>query len=273
MARLSFAILAPYVEENLVTLTECPGKMMQYPVYNDAIETYRFECRYMAFIDLDEFIFPKTNRPIGEIVDEILSNKKNAAGLGINWQCFGSNGQDKVDYSRGVLERFTHRAESDWFAGTFQDVKGGNVFVKSVINPRCVNYMSDPHCANYLNGFNAVNGNGVNIRGGVNYPVVTDKIVINHYIIKSREEFLLKKKKGRADGNENLYEKFFSANDRNEIFDDGILKYRAARAEKFSFESDEQRINRVTNSLFQTLTQSLSEDSFVGKRKVSTENR
>ncbi len=54
-------ILAPYVEKNLVTLTDFPGKMMQYPAYEDAIEKFRFECRYMAFIDLDEFIFPKVD--------------------------------------------------------------------------------------------------------------------------------------------------------------------------------------------------------------------
>ncbi len=54
-------ILAPYVEANLVTLTDFPGKAMQYPAYEDAINKYRFESRYLAFIDLDEFIFPKNN--------------------------------------------------------------------------------------------------------------------------------------------------------------------------------------------------------------------
>ncbi len=43
--------------------------------------------------------------------------------------------------------------------------------------------------------------------------------------------------------------------DRNEIFDDGILKYRAARKKIFSFESDEQRINRVLASVFKLLTE------------------
>ena len=52
-------VLAPYVEKNLVTLTDFPGKMMQMPAYEDAIEKYRFDCRYMAFIDIDEFVYPK----------------------------------------------------------------------------------------------------------------------------------------------------------------------------------------------------------------------
>ena len=52
-------VLAPYVEKNLVTLTEFPGKMMQMPAYDDAIDKYRFNCRYMAFIDINEFVYPK----------------------------------------------------------------------------------------------------------------------------------------------------------------------------------------------------------------------
>ncbi len=53
-------VLAPYVEKNLVTLIDFPGKVMQVPAYNDAVEKFRFESRYMAFIDLDEFVYPKT---------------------------------------------------------------------------------------------------------------------------------------------------------------------------------------------------------------------
>ena len=95
---------------------------------------------------------------------------------------------------------------------------------------------------------------------------MADKIVINHYNVKSKEEFLLKQKKGRADGNSGgLPMSLFYDYDRNEIFDDGILKYRAARAENFSFESDEHRINRVINSLFRTLTQPFPEKFFVDK--------
>ena len=54
-------VLAPYIEKNLVTLTDVPGKLMMYPAYNDAIDKYRFDCRYMAFIDLDEFVYPKVD--------------------------------------------------------------------------------------------------------------------------------------------------------------------------------------------------------------------
>ena len=95
-------VLAPYIETNLVTLINFPGKVMQLTAYNDAINCFRFFCRYMAFIDLDEFIFPRTGQSIVEVTDEIFSHDEKASGLAINWQHFGSNGQKTADYSRGV---------------------------------------------------------------------------------------------------------------------------------------------------------------------------
>jgi len=263
-------VLAPYVEKNLVTLTDFSGKMMQYLAYNDAIENYRFECRYMAFIDLDEFIFPKTNQKISEVLDEILSVDSNAAGLGINWQCFGSNGQEKADFSRGVLERFTRRAPSDFAPIGKNGLKEGNIHIKTIANPRLVRYIFHPHFAYYFNENFAVNSDGKHVNLWNNEPILVDKIVINHYYCKSLEEFSVKVERGSACRriNPKSMELFYS-NDHNEIFDDGILKYRAVREKNFFFESDSQRVNRVISSVFNVLTErsllDAPEEFFVGK--------
>ena len=248
-------ILAPYVEKNLVTLIDCPGKVMQIFAYSDAIDRFLFECRFMAFIDLDEFIFPKTNQKISEIVEEILSLDENAAGLGINWQIFGSNGQDKADYSKGVLERFTRRASKDSIFLDGSGNKSGTAYIKTIANPRLTRSIQDPHHVAYFDDKFAVNSAGKVLPGCYNFPVLYEKIVVNHYCIKSREEFLLKQTKGRAARDGDIDTNYFITNAHNEVFDDGILKYRAARAENFSFESDEQRISRTVNSLVRTLTQ------------------
>ena len=248
-------ILAPYVEKNLVTLIDWPGKVMQLFAYNDAVEKFRFTCRRIAFIDLDEFIFPKTNEKISNVVDEILSSVPNAAALAVNWQIFGSNGLDKADYSRGVLERFTRRSSKD---RNFFDVYGnrsGTAFVKIISNPRLIRNIQSPHHAVYFDGKSAVNSNGKIVPDLYNFPVLYEKIVVNHYCIKSREEFLFKQTKRRADRDGDIDMNYFINNDCNDEFDDGILKYRAAREKNFSFESDDARINRVINSLVRTLTQ------------------
>lgn len=263
-------VLAPYVKENLVTLTDIPGRLMMYPAYDDALDKYRFECRYMAFIDIDEFIFPKTGQSIVELVDEILSDKPHAAGLAINWQCFGSNGLEEADYSKGVLERFTRRAPSDWGSNN----ENGNVLKKTISNPRLIRYAINPHYAIYFDGKFAVNSNGEYIEPWYgNMPPLSDKIVINHYCTKSKEEYVNRKiPKGSCCMDADYSMEWFEAYDHNEVFDDEILSYRAARAANFSLESEEERISRVVTSFIKTLTQYVPEDMpeefFIGKQET-----
>ena len=263
-------MLAPYVAGNLVTLKNFPGKMMQYPAYDDALTKFRFQCRYMAFIDCDEFIFPKAGGSIADVADEIFLRDPNVAALGINWQIFGSNGLQAADYSRGVLERFTRRAQSDWCEILSEDEMIGNTSIKSIVNPRRVECFWSPHYAQPFRDFYSVNSNGAKTLHITSHPVAADKIVINHYHTKSLEEFAAKVKRGSACRPVNHRRmEFFRQHDRNEIFDDGILKYRARRAEIFSLEDDAQRIARVKKFLVETLTQRSPFDAppefFVGK--------
>ena len=264
-------VLAPYVESKLVTLTAWRGKLQMYPAYNDAIEKFRFACRYMAFIDLDEFIFPKSTQSIVEVVDEIFSKYPNAAALGVNWQCFGSNGLETADYTRGVLEQFTRRAKSDWVEISSEKDMTGNVTIKSIVNPRRVDCWWSPHYASYFGDFISVNSSGEKTLYVSGYPIAADKIVVNHYFTKSREEYLRKKlPKGSVAVKENYYDlKMFDLYDRNEVFDDGILSYRAARAESFSLEDDADRLRRAEKFLIETLTErspfDAPADFFVGK--------
>ena len=252
-------IIAPYVAANLVTPIDFPGKAMQMPAYEDALEKFRFTCRYMAFIDIDEFIFPKTNRSIAQVADEILSRDKTAAGLVINEQTFGTNGHEVADYSRGVLERFTRCAPDDWSAVIAQDesfVRVSNRYVKLVVNPRSVKIFLGPHIAVHFGENYSVDERGEKIFTFATDKFSADKIVVNHYNVKSREEFAIKINRGGAfsfDTNNNT--KFFQYYDRNEVFDDGILSYRAAREENFSLEADADKLRRVEKTLLDTLTQ------------------
>lgn len=53
-------VVKPYVEAGLVDYFSMPGESMQFAAYNDAIKRFKFHCRYMAFIDADEFVYPKS---------------------------------------------------------------------------------------------------------------------------------------------------------------------------------------------------------------------
>ncbi|MBR3049892.1 MAG: glycosyltransferase family 92 protein [Selenomonadaceae bacterium] len=241
-------VAKPYIDAGLVDYISAPGKHMQMKAYNDAVKRFKFHCRYMAFIDLDEFIFPKSNRSIVEVVDEILANDDNAAGVSFHFQIFGSNGQDKADYSRGVLERFTRRAPRE---------DELNQYRKNIADPRKIDYFQTMHFINLLAPFHLVNEDSNPLPSSVcSLPVLTKKIVVNHYHVKSKEEYTnTKMRRGWPCSSDNPYTyEEFHRHDRNEEFDDDILNYRAARAENFSLESDEQRFIRVTEALVETLS-------------------
>ena len=55
-------IIKPYIDSGLVTSMVYPNEVSMYAIYNDAVKQFKFQNRYMAFIDLDEFIYPKSRR-------------------------------------------------------------------------------------------------------------------------------------------------------------------------------------------------------------------
>ena len=262
-------ILQPYIDSGLVTHIKYPGKARQYEAYNAAIQNYRFFCKYIAFIDADEFIVPQSDRKVTEVVDEILENKPNAGGLGVNIYYYGSNFHKEADFSKGVLERFTRRAPTDWTPILPNGLPGGTAHVKTVTNPRKVNFFYNPHFVNYFEGFQAINENGGVVPTFSNNPPTVKKIAINHYVVKSREEYLSKISRGTADAYHNIYNlEKFKTDDHNEVFDDGILKYREKRQKK-GLQTHKIDYWRVYTALLQNLANTMSKNPprevFVGR--------
>ena len=223
-------IIKPYVDSGIVTTMKTPVWSMGIPAYTESIKNFKFECRYMAFIDQDEFIFPKSKSTITEIADEVLSLNPNAAALGVNWILYGSNNLEKADYNVGVLDRFTAR-----------DVNV-NKHIKTISNPRMVNFFPNPHYAIYFDGKFSVNENGKPFAGPFNDELTADKICVNHYYTKSKEEYEKKIEAGMNAGwnrDMNLFQShdkndiLFKSLDRNEVSDDSIVKYQKARRDAF----------------------------------------
>ena len=247
-------VLKPYVDAGLVTYIFYPGQRVMMSAFNEAIERYEFLCRYIAFVDDDEFIFPKSNRSIAEVTDEILSGVKNAGGLELSWIFFGSSGHKTADYTRGVLERFTHRTAKD------------TTSIKSILNPRRADYMWTPHFAIYFDDFVRINHQNFDATPHVSLNV-NDKIVMNHYHLKSLEEYVKRKSNTDAifgDSWTNLEEKFNAiAAGCNEVFDDGILKYRDERRKIFLHEGGDviktfAALNQIDyDRIFKALTYNL----------------
>ena len=77
----------------------------------------------------------------------------------------------------------------------------------------------------YFENYSTFSENGDYISGPFNENMTDKKITVNHYHIKSREEYEIKNNRGRADIGKSTYTaEHFLESDINEFFDDGIIK-------------------------------------------------
>lgn len=209
-------VLKKYIGTGEVVYRRYPGKAMQCFAYNDAVNRYACCTKYMAFIDIDEFIVVRNqSETLEQIVESILGKNNHISGLGLHWKIFGSSGL--MEKPEGmVIENYLRRAEDDF------EVNG---HIKTICNPRCCSGMGNPHYPKYVMGCYCVDDSNHKIDGAFNKKVSFEKVWINHYFTKSRQEWKYKRERGKADCQEMRKSKEFEFHDRNEVYDDTMLKY------------------------------------------------
>ena len=196
-------VLEPYIKEGVVDYTFFPGKRRQLAAYDDCFEKHRTEARWIAVIDLDEFIVPIKDRSI----PEFLHRMEKFSVVEINWLCYGSGGAKKREPGN-VMERFR------WHSLPEHRL---NTHVKSIVDPRRVCNMIGCHEAARISGDAAdSHGHPIKMNFGDRKPQ-QDVIRINHYAIKSYEEFLAKRARGRARINSIRGLDYFESYDLNDI--------------------------------------------------------
>lgn len=199
-------VLEPYIRSGVVDYKYWPGRCQQLPAYDDCMENHRFDSRWIAVIDLDEFIIPVRDGSI----PAFLKTMEDFSVVELNWMCYGSGGQ-KEKTPGSVMERFKYHAKPDYIK---------NRHVKSIVDPRRVCVMIGCHEAARIRGY-AGDSHGRRIRKNFrDREPQYDVIHINHYAVKSYEEFLLKKARGRARTLAQRQMDYFLEYDRNEIKDE-----------------------------------------------------
>ncbi len=217
----------PYADEGFVTMTYFPGRGMQTAAYNDALKKYGKDCRYMAFIDADEFLFSvKPDRKLPEVVEEIMKENPKACGLAVNWAMFGSAGFKERPKSGGVLSNYVYRAGPG---------ERGTDCVKTIVRPETVYRYNHPHFPEYMLGGFSVDENGRRAEGSRNPGPEPVRIRVNHYFTKSEEEWTERRKIGKADKKDEkdirTIDEFYR-HDNNDIFDDSMSAFAAAIEER-----------------------------------------
>lgn len=196
-------ILAPYITSGMVDYTFWPGVKQQLPAYDDCLEKHRLDTRWMAMIDLDEFIVPVQDKQI----PEFLSRFEYAPVVEVNWLIYGSGGA-KIKEEGGVMERFNQHSEPEHIL---------NRHVKSIVNPRRVFSFIGCHEVARISG-KAVDSHGQPIRKNFrDREPQQDIIRINHYAVKSYEEFIQKRARGRARALSIRHLDYFDQFDLNDI--------------------------------------------------------
>lgn len=165
-------------EMSHVNKIEFDGLTKQIPAYNDFISKNNKTYDWVAFFDIDEFLVLKKHKNIKEFINDY----KDLPAVGINWVLFGDNGHTKVIDDYSLLKRFTKRQNSI------------NNHIKCIINLSKTNSMSihNPNSVWY-------DTNKGQHKGPYLTPGLDDIAQINHYFCKTRQEFLEKIKRGRAD--------------------------------------------------------------------------
>ncbi len=197
-------VLKPYIDSGVVEYTDFPGYRRQLAAYDDCMERHRLDTRWLAFIDLDEFIVPMN----GETVRKYLSHHEDAAAVEINWLIYGSGGAQKK-HPGTMMERFKRHSLPNHLL---------NRYVKSIVNPRRVFNMIGCHEAARISGY-AVDSHGTPVTKSFrNREPQQDIIRINHYAVRSFEEFLEKQGRGRASGrHRSVSLSYFEQYDLNDI--------------------------------------------------------
>ena len=84
-------ILKPYIDKGIISWVNWPGQKQQVRIYEDIIKKHKTESRWMAVVDLDEFIVPLNS----DTLAKKLKKYEKYNQIIINWTLYGSSGHKR----------------------------------------------------------------------------------------------------------------------------------------------------------------------------------
>jgi GT2 family glycosyltransferase len=212
-------IIQPYIEKGIVDLKPWPNTgSAQMPAYRDCVERLKGKPAWLAFIDIDEFLFS----PKFATVTEALATLPEAWGaVGVHWMCFGASGRENYEPEL-VMKRFTWRPVQSFHV---------NTHIKTIARlDRTIQVRGDAH-------YFTVQGGTFNEQGGslsTARPAGTESALlrINHYTTKSRQEYYDRIALGRVDGAGFVSKSVFEERQAQDVDDRTIWKFLPALQER-----------------------------------------
>lgn len=181
------SVLNPYIEEGIVELIQWPSVQQendwsnfsfttQTNAYNDAINRSKNVSKWLALIDLDEFIIPVQDSTLVECLEK---NYSQVSGLCVNWQCYGTSHVHSLEKNYPMIGQLVLKMKWN---------HAWNNHSKSIVQPLHVLNCPNPHHCSYHSNHWAIDGNYTRCDSVPN-TVIIDKIRINHYWTRDEEFF------------------------------------------------------------------------------------
>lgn len=199
------SVISDFIQEGKVSLRRFESSSKpQIRAYNRALSFFSSRSRWVAFLDIDEFLFPSTDSDL----PSVLRDYEQFPGVAVNWVCFGTNGH--IGKPQGwTIENFTDRGPLEHVVplpilSLGKDGTGSNRYrpinchVKCIVDPSRANFFRTAHHLDFLDGVPAVTEKLDEIRGPFSESVSINRLRINHYWSKSVEELRRKQKRGRV---------------------------------------------------------------------------
>lgn len=217
-------ILSPYIKAGVVSLVDWPVEshnqqeylnLLQLPVYNHALEIAKHEAEWIAFIDLDEFLFPIHHSNL----IALLENYRSFAGLAVNWQLYGTSWLQNLPDNGLIIENLILKAPTDYHS---------NQIIKMIVQPTYVKTIDNPHFFKYYKGCYAVDSAGRILPDGVaGQPVNVETVRINHYWCGTYEWLINQKMSRRKKWGLSIPDDLLSAivKSYNQVQDDSIRRF------------------------------------------------
>ncbi len=182
-------VLNSYIVSGLVELKHISKRAdnlktfnpIQCNCYNKCLDKARSVCKWLAFIDIDEYLLPLNDNTLLAV----LKDYEMFGGLGVNWRVFGSSHVWKILPHQLLIEALTCCTTKNFPL---------NLYVKSIVRPECASHFTNPHLPIYYAGYFAVNTDKLPLdRGMCSNYVQTNKLRINHYWARDGQYFYDKK--------------------------------------------------------------------------------
>ncbi|WP_302132929.1 glycosyltransferase family 2 protein [uncultured Parabacteroides sp.] len=191
-------LLFPYIARKQITLIDYVGikPKNQTSAYTYCLDNYGCENRWIAFIDVDEFICLTKDM----FIEHFLKRREHLPGIAMNWKMYGADGQIYKEAGK-VMDRFKIPVQSK-----------RNYCFKSIIQPHIYLSLGDGRMGAHRWSYPLFDENGNLILGELRKPTY-QYIAVNHYYTKSFEEFFDRMKRGETIGGHKTLDDFFEIND------------------------------------------------------------